>query len=129
MADRDEQGRFLKGNKVAHPGAGRPARGDIMPVLIAVTQATYTGEDLVRMIRETYDLAMEEKDARTALMVIKFVVEYAIGKPVQRTLTAQVDPNEIRNLLRGNDVREEEVSTIDGGGYSEVGDSERADNE
>jgi hypothetical protein len=102
VADRDAKGKFLKGNKVPHPGAGRPARGDIMPVLIAVTQEAYSGEDLVRMIRETYDKAMEADDARTALMVIKFVVEYAIGKPVQRTLTAQVDPNEIRELLKGN---------------------------
>lgn len=101
--DRDEQGKFVKGHKVPSPRRGRPTRGDVMPVLTAITQAAYTAEELVSMIHDTYNMAVAEKDWKGMFTVINFVVQYAVGKPVQRTLSATIDPNALKELFGGTD--------------------------
>lgn len=118
--DRDEAGRFVKGNKVPSPHRGRPARGDTMPVLIAVAQGAYTPEQLVDMLHETYEMSKEKGDWKGMFQVIQFVVNYAVGKPVQRSISASVDPDEIRKMLQegmghgeGRDEGDEGVIYID----------------
>jgi hypothetical protein len=97
--DRDDAGKFVKGHKVPSPRTGRPTRGDTMPVLIAITQAAYSAEELVKMIRDTYEMAEEEKDWKGMFTVINFIAQYAVGKPVQRSLVANIDPGKLRELF------------------------------
>ncbi len=115
--DRDEAGKFVKGNKVVSPRAGRPKKMDSMPILRAITEE-YSLEELGSMLRETYKTAYMADDAKAMLQVIKLVLDYAIGKPVQRTLSATIDPDQVRNILGGFGRQEEEEDddeeTIDG---------------
>ncbi len=99
--DRDESGKFKKGHKVPSPRRGRPARADTMPVLIAIAQEAYTSEELIAMLHETYEMAKEERAWKGMFDVIQLVVHYAVGKPVQRTLSATIDPNDIRAMFEG----------------------------
>lgn len=104
MADeikRNEKGQFVKGQVVPAPRRGRPSRADSMPVLIAIAEEAYTPEQLRDMLRETYDMAVEKEDWKGMFQVIQFVLNYAVGKPVQRTLTANVNPDFIKELFQG----------------------------
>ena len=94
----DERGRFAKGNKVVAPNRGRPARADIMPVLIAVTEE-FTVDELRQMLRDTWATAVEKEDWKGMYAVVNFVVQYAVGKPVQRTLTAHFDPEQALRMF------------------------------
>lgn len=118
--DRDESGKFVKGNKVANPRAGRPRKIDSMPILLAITQE-YSPEELGGMLRETYRVAKMADDAKAMLQVVKLVMDYAIGKPVVRTLSASIDPAEVRDILAGfGRPTEEEVEDEQDGDVIEV---------
>jgi hypothetical protein len=52
------------------------------------------------MIRETYNQAKDKEDWRGMLEVIRLVMAYAVGKPVSKVITAQVDADEIRDIFR-----------------------------
>lgn len=110
--DRDESGRFVKGNKIPVPRRGRPARGDIMPVLIAVTEE-FSVDELRVMLRDTWQTAVEKEDWKGMYTVLNFVVSYAIGKPVQRSLTAQIDPEKLKELFAPQEDADEEVVDIE----------------
>lgn len=71
-----------------------------MPLLIAVTEAAYTPEELVEMLHDTYEMAVENNDWKGMFQVIQLVLNYGIGKPVQRTLKATIDPDEIRAFFQ-----------------------------
>ena len=113
--DRDEKGKFIQGHKVPSPRSGRLRKADHMPILYAVTQAAYSPEDLVEMLHETYRVAAKAEDAKAMMQVIQFVVNYAIGKPVQRTLTASIDPDKLKELFGDSDDEDDGGITIDGG--------------
>lgn len=115
--DRDEHGRFAKGNRVPAPKRGRPHRGDIMPVLVAITE-TYTPSQISAMMVETWNMAKDKEDWKGMYTILNLIVSYAIGKPVQRSLTATIDPEQIKALFspegggeEGEDGEEEEDST------------------
>lgn len=111
--DRDDSGKFVKGNKIASPRPGRPRKIDSMPILLAITQE-YPPEELGRMLRETYAVAVKSEDAKAMLQVVKLVMDYAIGKPVVRTLSASIDPAEVRDILAGFGRPTEEEDEQDG---------------
>lgn len=100
--DRDESGKFVKGHKVPSPRTGRK-KADSYPILVAITQMAYTPEELVEMLHETYVVAQKSEDAKAMMQVIQFVVNYAIGKPVQRTLSATIDPEQLKEIFGGSD--------------------------
>lgn len=77
-------------------------------ILRAVAENTYTPEELSKMIRYTFDVAKERQDAKNMLEVIKFVVAYAVGKPVARSLIAQVDPDMLRGMLMDEEGEEDD---------------------
>lgn len=109
-SDRDEFGRFRKGHKIDSPRRGRPHKTDSFPILLAVTQE-YSIAELRKMLRDTYDMAQSEKDWKGMFQVLQFVMNYAVGKPVQRTLSATIDPSKIREIF-GMD-EDEDVSRDD----------------
>jgi hypothetical protein len=110
--DRDELGRFAKGNKVDSPRRGRPSRADSMPILIAITQE-YSIDELRHMLRQTYDMAVAKEDWKGMFQVLQFVMNYAVGKPVQRTLSATIDPEQIKRLFQGGGRDDDEMDDSD----------------
>lgn len=98
--DRNELGQFVKGHKVPSPHKGRPARADVLPFLNAVTEA-YTPEQVQQMLKDTYEMAYEQKDWKGMYTVASLILAYAIGKPVQRSLTASIDADDIRKMFSG----------------------------
>jgi len=101
--DRDELGKFVKGHKVPSPRQGRLRKEQRFPLLVAVTQEAYSPEEIVAMIHETYAVARKADDAKAMMQVIQLVLNYAIGKPVQRTLSASIDPEKLKELFGGGD--------------------------
>lgn len=115
IVKRDDKGRFKKGQVVPAPRRGRPSRTDSMPVLVAVAEQAYSAEQLVEMVRETYETARGLDDWKGMFTVIQFVVNYAVGKPVQRTLTANINPELIKEFFQGRDTQEQEDEDSEGG--------------
>lgn len=99
--DRDELGRFKKGHKVPSPRAGRPARANVTSMLVAVAEQAYTPDEVVDLLYETVEMARKNDDWKGMFQVAQFIVYYAVGKPVQRTLSATVDPDMVRKLFQG----------------------------
>jgi hypothetical protein len=99
--DRDEHGRFVKGNQIENPNRGRPSRRDNVQFLIAVTENAYTPDELTLMLQDTWNMAVKNDNEKIMLEVLRFILAYAVGKPVSKSITAQVDPDEIRGYLRG----------------------------
>lgn len=102
-SDRDDKGKFIKGHKVPSPRAGRPRKADSMPFLQAIASAAYSPEQIVDLIHETVDLARRVENPKIMLEVVRLVLDYAIGKPVQRTLTATIDPERLKEIFGGLD--------------------------
>jgi hypothetical protein len=116
---RAPDGRFLKGNKIAPKSRpGRPSRGDIMPVLTAIIEE-FPPEEIGDMIRHGYETAVKDADVKMQLEFIRFVTSYAIGKPIQRSIKAQIDPEEFKRMFQP-DSAEEDDDVIDG----EVGEAD-----
>lgn len=112
------------GEKVVHRRGLR--KTDSRAVLQAITQEAYTSSELVHMIRETYDIAREDRQWAGMLKVITLVVEYAVGKPVHRTLTASINPDEILALLQDAPVDEYKARQLEAmaeNGYAIDGES------
>ena len=87
-----------KGEKVVHKRGLRKV--DSKAVLAAGTQEAYTSQELVHMIRETYEMSRDERDWKGMYTVIQMIVQYSVGKPVHRTLSATINPGEILELLQ-----------------------------
>lgn len=121
---RDVDGKFLPGKVVPGGNAarrvGRPRKSDSMVILKAVTENAYTPDELTEMLKETYALAKRQGETKIMLQTLQLVLNYAIGKPVQRTLTASVDPDMLRAMLRqevDDDSTEAEAhQSVEGGG-------------
>lgn len=104
-------GRFLKGNK--YRPKNPPARKvNSIDFLKAVTEDAYTPQELTRMLQDTYNVAKGEGDSKVMLGVLHFIMAYAVGKPVQRSLSATMDVGFIQKLFFGEEPQEEEY--VDG---------------
>lgn len=99
---KDSSGKFVKGN--TYRPTKRPGkRKDNYAILRAITEDAYTPAQLTNMVKETYELSRDAGDWKGMFAVIRLIADYTIGKPVQRTLTASMDAEEIRNMFFGGD--------------------------
>lgn len=97
-----------------------------MPLLIAVTEQAYTPEQLVQMLRDTYEMAVQREDWKGMFQVIQLIMNYGVGKPVQRSIKATINPDEIKGFLRGV---EEAMDDEDDGDIVDVDANELSDAE
>lgn len=58
-------------------------------MLKAVVEA-HNPEEMAYLLREAMDIARARKDWYGILMILRFQVEYGVGKPVQRSVSAQM---------------------------------------
>jgi hypothetical protein len=106
-------GRFLKGNKLRpekQGKVGRPRKLDSGIMLQAIHDA-FTPEEVTGLLRQARDIAVKNDDAKSVLEVARLVLAYAIGKPVQRSIKAMIEPEEFAALFMNGG--EEEVDEID----------------
>jgi hypothetical protein len=104
-------GRFQKGNKLrpAHqPNVGRPRKLDSGIMLQAIHDA-FTPEEVTGLLRQARDIAVKNDDAKSVLEVARLVLAYAIGKPVQRSIKAMIEPEEFAALFMNGGEEEEEI--------------------
>ena len=66
---------------------------DPVAMLKAVTEA-HSPEEQTRLLRKAADLAEAQSSWMGLLEVLRFELEYAVGKPVQRSVSATLDPKE-----------------------------------
>lgn len=110
--DRDKDGKFIVGNK-SPGGRYKRSKREMTQLLISVTELAYTPEEMVYMIRDTYNMAVDKGDWKGMYAIVSLVLAYGIGKPVQRSLTAQIDPEDIRRMFRPEETHDEEVDSDD----------------
>lgn len=107
-------GQFVKGNKI-RPKNPVGKRKDYWPILKAVAEDAYTPEELTALIHETVDMARAADDWKGVYAILKLVLDYTVGKPVQRTLTATIDADTLRSSFFAG----EEVDESGGGPFGE----------
>lgn len=112
LAGRDPKtGRFVKGNRFrppVTPGAGRPRKLDSKVMLEAIHDA-FTPEEITQLLRRAVEIAEKNDDAKGVLEVARLVLAYAIGKPVQRSIKAMIEPEEFAQLFMNNGGEDGEV--------------------
>ena len=108
-AVRNEKGQFLKGNPIRPVNPGRVKKAIAKELLEALAEVS-TPETIAADLDDVVRIAKEERDAKTLLEVVRLKLAYLIGKPVQRSITASIDPDEFRALF----TPEEEQEVIDG---------------
>lgn len=104
-------GQFVKGNKI-RPKNPSGKRKDYWPILKAVAEDAYTPDEITALIHETVDMAREAQDWKGVYAMLRLVLDYTVGKPVQRTLTASMDADELRQMFFAS---EETNDELDGG--------------
>lgn len=92
-------GKFQKGNTYYLSAKNQGRKKDHYEILRAVTELAYTPEQLIDLIHETVDLARGAGDWKGVAAIIRLVLDYTIGKPVQRTLTATMQADELRAMF------------------------------
>lgn len=95
-------GKFLKGNKLRPPGplGGHPPKKlDSRPILEAIHNE-FTVEEIRLMLREAYNTAVKMEDWKGQMAVVQFVAYYAIGKPVQRSIKATIEPEDFARIFK-----------------------------
>lgn len=108
-------GRFVKGNKLRpayQPNVGRPRKLDSKVMLEAIHDA-FTPAEVTELLRQARDIAVKNDDAKGVLEVARLVLAYAIGKPVQRSIKAMIEPEEFARLFMEGDSGEEESAGDD----------------
>jgi hypothetical protein len=103
-------GRFLPGN------SGNPtgwAKRDIK-VLHAI-HAAYPPERVIGLLDEALDVARSHQSYRGIVEVARLVIEYTVGKPVQRSITVSSKMDSILTRL-------ENIQVVDGSVLDEAGD-------
>lgn len=109
-------GQFVKGNKI-RPKTPVGKRKDYWPILKAVAEDAYTPAEITALIHETVQLAREAEDWKGIAYILKFIMDYTVGKPVQRTLTASMDADALRSMFFAGEESEDDGSdgvVIDG---------------
>lgn len=108
-------GKFVKGNTFKNPNTrspGRPRKLDSGIMLQAIHDA-FTPEEVTGLLRQARDIAVKNDDAKSVLEVARLVLAYAIGKPVQRSIKAMIEPEEFAALFMndgGEDGGEESLA-------------------
>ena len=101
QSGRDAKGKFIKGNTFKNPNVrspGRPRKLDSGIMLQAIHDA-FTPEEVTGLLRQARDIAVKNDDAKSVLEVARLVLAYAIGKPVQRSIKAMIEPEEFAALF------------------------------
>ena len=111
-AVRNEKGQFLKGNPIRPVNPGRVKKAIAKELLEALAEVS-TPETIAADLDDVVRIAKAENDAKTLLEVVRLKLAYLIGKPVQRSITASIDPDEFRAYFAPQD-QEEEQEVIDG---------------
>jgi len=109
MVGRDEQGHFVKGNKLsAGNRGGRRARRETEAEYATVLRANVSMVDFAAIVRSQVEDALHCIDASDRLAAAKFLVAYLIGQPrqsieieAQLTIDAVEIFAEMRKTLRG----------------------------
>lgn len=66
---------------------------DPLAMLQAVTEA-HTPEEMTRLLRRAAEIAVDQKSWMGIVEILRLELEYAVGKPVQRSVSASLDPEE-----------------------------------
>jgi hypothetical protein len=109
---KDSKGRWLPGN------SGNPtgwAKRDIK-VLHAI-HAAYPPERVIGLLDEALDVARSHQSYRGIVEVARLVIEYTVGKPVQRSITVSSKMDSILTRL-------ENIQVVDGSVLDEAEDNE-----
>lgn len=104
----EKTGRFAKGNTlrpVGPTGGGRPRKLDAIEVLEAIT-AEFSLDEIRVMLRKAYSTALKVEDWKGQLEVLRFVYAYAVGKPVQRSISATIEREDFIKLFSGGSAEE-----------------------
>jgi hypothetical protein len=103
-------GRFLPGN------SGNPtgwAKRDIK--VLHEIHAAYPPERIIGLLDEALDVARSHQSYRGIVEVARLVIEYTVGKPVQRSITVSSKMDSILTRL-------ENIQVVDGSVLDEAGD-------
>jgi hypothetical protein len=96
-------GKFIKGNTFKNPNTrspGRPRKLDSALMLQAIGDA-FTPQDVVDLLHKAVEIAEKNDESKTILEVARLILAYAIGKPVQRSIKAMIEPEEFAALFMG----------------------------
>lgn len=121
-SQRDASGKFVKGNKV-RPYNPTAKRKDYYPILKAVAEDAYTPEQLTDLVHEMVEIARAAGDWKGIYAALSFILAYTVGKPVQRSITASMDADQLRAILLGEEISggdEEAIDVTPTGGDNEL---------
>lgn len=102
----DKRGRFRLGN----PGGGRAPKVVERAYLVAVT-SRWTPEDVVQLIEDSIRIGKANKSARHLLQAATLILEYAIGKPVAKSITTHAPWEAL--MYREDDTRTVDSDVVD----------------
>lgn len=127
VTGRRPDGRFAKGNKIRphNPGGGRPKKIDSTPILMAIADE-FDPAEVRAMLRQAWAVAVKNDEWKGMLEVIRFVASYAIGKPVQRSIKAEMNMDDFINLFKGSDDGEAVIDLDRGDGGEFAGERGQA---
>jgi hypothetical protein len=115
---RAPDGKFVKGNKIrpANYNGGRPRKLDSRPILEAIHDE-FTVEEIRAMLRKAYATAVQMEDWKGQMAVVQFVAYYAIGKPVSRSIKANIEVEDFIKLFKegGDGVSDEAIQYDESG--------------
>lgn len=113
IAERDPKtGKFLT-QPAARRMVHRAPRVDIAPILDAIT-TEFSSTEIRNMLRQAYAAAWKNNDWKGMMAVVQFVAYYSVGKPVQRSVTANISREDFIDLFRPPTQQEEEEDDGEG---------------
>lgn len=72
---------------------------DTMTILQGIT-AAFTPEEVAKMLHQARDYAVQWKSWEGLLAIVKFQAEYTVGKPVQRSVSTNITPEQFAAFLQ-----------------------------
>jgi hypothetical protein len=101
-------GRFVKGNPIRpiNPSGGRPKKLDSKKMLEAIHDE-FQPHEIGAMLRQAHQIAVKNDDWKGVLEVARLIAAYAIGKPVQRSIKATIEPEDFAKFFKGESPPEE----------------------
>lgn len=105
---RTMDGKFYKGNALKPMNPGRPKRINVQEMLEAIAD-DFPPERVISIINKALEIAIKQQDWKGVHAVATTVLHYQIGKPVQRSITAQIDPDDFRKMFQPDSPKEEEA--------------------
>ncbi len=104
-------GKFAKGHtlrKKGDPSLRIKKKLDSKAILEAIHDV-FTPDEIADILREARQLATAQGEWKGLLEIARFVAAYAIGKPVQRSIKATIEPEDFIALFKGGSDDEEVV--------------------